>query len=133
MVGGSLECMSYSSPLGEPCWAPCRVARGPLFGTPPLPPPPSPPRAVFPGLQNGLLMLNREDLFVQPWWWRMSRRSPGGWGWVSSRSSGWGWICAAVHFERGEDSSTVWPTAELRPLRKQLTVVTTSKDSACLL
>ena len=28
MVGGSLECMSYSSPLGEPCWALCRVARG---------------------------------------------------------------------------------------------------------
>ena len=23
-----MECMSYSSPLGEPCWAPCRVARG---------------------------------------------------------------------------------------------------------
>ena len=51
----------------------------------------------------------------------------------SSRSSGWGWVFAAVHFERGEDSSTVWPTAELRPLRKQLTVFTTSKDSACLL
>ena len=54
-------------------------------------PPPSPPRAVFPGLQNGLLMLNRGGTFL----FSLEGECPVG-HWVDV------YLSAEVHFEGGE-------------------------------